>query len=390
MTLFDFRKTATTSLLAAACLLAMPPALLAQHVTAASGSALPDACRLLPESDLTALYPGRPIASKGPSLSPLSRGPQYVESCQYVARLPSGTSQRDIARFVSLSVVRFDGVSERGDAGRSFAHLRELREKLAKDPKIELTVRPLPDIGDEAFAEIRRGNVAVTARRQDLIFVVTVDAHADDTLRNASALARQAAGRWQEGIGMVAYAGPITSNDAVAIPPDTRPPSVAAAADWPDACALLTPVDLSRVFPAATIKAPRPVAGQLTRERRDQRTERLPKPIGCLYEIRRTVSVGGEARTSGHLAQVSVKNVAADLDLSRRFYEVSRKVVGPLTPIEGLGDEAGFDVLNRITIRKGLVTMEIKVTGGERDPAVHTEARERAIDLARIAVQRLP
>ena len=49
----------------------------------------PDACRLMPRADIEALFPGRPVTDKGPTLSPLSRGPQYAEGCTYVVRLPT-------------------------------------------------------------------------------------------------------------------------------------------------------------------------------------------------------------------------------------------------------------------------------------------------------------
>lgn len=382
--------TIAAALLAATASEILAPTSGFAQAPAARTPALPDACRLLPLSDLNALYPGRSVTSKGPGLSPISRGPQYAESCQYALRLPSGTSQRDIARFASLAIVRFADVPDKGDAARSFAYLRELREHLANDPTVGLTISSVPGVGDEAFAEIRQGSIAISVRKQDLLFVVTADVHADDTLRNVSALARQAAGRWREGVGMVEYDGAVERNGIAATPTDTRPSSVAPAQDWPDACTLLVPADLRQIFPGATIGAPRRVAGQVTHERRENRVERLPKPIACLYDVRRVIPAGGQARPIAHIAQVSIKNVAAGLALSRRFYEVSQKVVGPLTPLEGLGDEAGIDALNRIAIRKGLVSIEVKVTGGERDAALHAEARERAIELARIAVRRLP
>ena len=57
---------------------------------AADAGKAPDACRLLPQADLEALFPGRPITAKGPTLSPIHRGPQYAESCMYSRRGPLG------------------------------------------------------------------------------------------------------------------------------------------------------------------------------------------------------------------------------------------------------------------------------------------------------------
>src|SRR5882672_10680256 len=56
-----------------------------------AASGLPDACKLMPQSDLEALFPGRPVTSKGPTLSPIYKGPQYAESCMYIVQLPSPT-----------------------------------------------------------------------------------------------------------------------------------------------------------------------------------------------------------------------------------------------------------------------------------------------------------
>jgi len=50
---------------------------------AQANSKLPDACKLLTQADLEVLFPGRPITSKGPTLSPIFKGPQYAESCMY-------------------------------------------------------------------------------------------------------------------------------------------------------------------------------------------------------------------------------------------------------------------------------------------------------------------
>ena len=56
-----------------------------------AASNLPDACKLLTQADLEALFPGRPITSKGATLSPVYKGPQYNQSCMYMVKLPSPT-----------------------------------------------------------------------------------------------------------------------------------------------------------------------------------------------------------------------------------------------------------------------------------------------------------
>ncbi len=349
---------------------------------------MPDACYLMPQPDVEALYPGSPVVSKGPTLSPIARGPQYAENCMYSARLPSATSQATVARFFSLTVVKFGG-DKPGDAAETFASMRDMKQKIAADPKITLKVEPAPGVGDEAFAETRSGAVAVTARKGDLIFVVSADIHADDTRRNAEALAAQAASRWQEGVGMVDRREAVARNAATAVPPDTRKRAVAGVEAWPDACALVTGEDMRAVFIDATVKPPRATTGRIRLESRETREEPLPKPIGCQYDVvRKPAEAAGKA--TFQQAQVAVKNVAATPELSKKFYDVSTRVLGPLSPVDGLGDEAGVDNYNRVSVRKGLIAIEVKVTGGERDQALYADARRRAVDLARIAAARLP
>lgn len=381
------RPAALRGLLVAFCLAS--PVAFAQ-TTVSPGIATPepprpDACRLMPLSDLEALYPGKAVTARGPSLSPISRGPQYVEGCQYSARLPSATSPGDVSRFFSLAVVRFGGDPAK-DAAESFASLKRLRETVGADPKIRLKIEPIEGVGQEAFVEDRGTSLAIVVRKDDLVFTVSADVHAEDTRRNALALAGQAASRWRGGEGVVERKEPVARNEAVAVPPDTRQPSVAPGDAWPDACALLTMADMRAVFPGATLKEPRAMTGKIRHEGREQKTETLPKPIACLFDVRRKV----EGQQVFHIAQVALKNVAATPELSKRFYDVSAKVVGPLSPLAGLGEEAGIDALNRITVRKGLYAIEVKVTGGERDRTLHAEARERALELARIAAGRLP
>ena len=79
-----------------------PPA-----AAAPTASGLPDACKLMPQSDLEALFPGRPVSNKGQTLSPIYKGPQYVEGCQYVVKLSSPTSKLEVSKFAMLTIVRW-------------------------------------------------------------------------------------------------------------------------------------------------------------------------------------------------------------------------------------------------------------------------------------------
>src|SRR5262245_8052988 len=94
---------------------------------------LPDACKLLSQVDLEALFPGRPITSKGPTLSPVYKGPQYAEGCMYVIKLPSPTSKLETSKFASLTVIKWGGETDgRNGSAATFASIRSSREKVAE------------------------------------------------------------------------------------------------------------------------------------------------------------------------------------------------------------------------------------------------------------------
>jgi hypothetical protein len=46
----------------------------ARNAAPQASPSLPDACKLMPQSDLEALFPGMPIDNKGPTLSPIFQG----------------------------------------------------------------------------------------------------------------------------------------------------------------------------------------------------------------------------------------------------------------------------------------------------------------------------
>lgn len=356
----------------------------------ATASKAPDACRLLPQADLEALFPGRPITAKGPTLSPIYRGPQYAESCMYSVKLPSPTSKLDHARFASVTVIRWDGIAKgRETPAQAFAGIKGTREKVAADPKITLKLEPLSGIGDEAFQETSSSSVVIRARKDDLIYAVSIDLYSEQTTPNALALARQAAARWQGGTGMVDTPQQVAANSAVTVPADTRPSSVAPVEQWPDACALLTPAEVKAAFPGMTVSEPRKLMGKITHESRENRQEALPNPIGCQFDAKRTVEKDGKRTIELNQIQVSVRNVAATEELSKRWFQSAIKVSEAKTPVEGLGDEAALDIMNRIHIRKGLTTVDVRVSGGERDQALHDQARARVGELAKIVAGRL-
>lgn len=380
-------------------LLALAAPVLAQTATTTAAPAAsepaaalkaPDACRLLPQADLEALFPGRPITAKGPTLSPIHRSPQYAESCMYAVKLPSPTSKLDHARFASVTVIRWDGIAKgRETPAQAFASLKGTREKVAADPKLTLKLEPLSGIGDEAFQETNSSGVVIRARKDDLIYAISLDLYSEQTAPNALALAKQAAARWQGGAGMVDTPQQIAANGAVTVPADTRPSSVAPVEQWPDACALLTPAEVKATFPEMTVGEPRKLMGKITHESRENRQEVLPNPIGCQFDAKRTVEKDGKRTIELNQIQVSVRNVAANEELSKRWFQSAIKVSEAKTPIAGLGDEAALDIMNRIHIRKGLTTVDVRVSGGERDQALHDRAKARVGELATIVAGRL-
>jgi hypothetical protein len=352
---------------------------------------LPDACKLLTQADLEALFPGRSITSKGPTLSPIYKGPQYAESCMYMIKLPSPTSKAEMAKFASVTIIAWGGETDgRNGSAATFASIRSTRDKLASDPNLNVRLEPVTDIGEEAFLEISHSTIAIRVRKADLIYVVSLDVYSPQSQPNAVALAAQVAKRWRGGVGMVEEATPVATNSSLDIPADTRASSVAPVDQWPDACALLAPEDVRAIFSDMKIEPPRKTMGQIKHESRIDRVEDLPRPIGCRDQTSRADLVNGERRFVTYDVNLIVSNMAATPELSKKFYEAARKVGDAKTEIAGLGDEASVSVMNAIYIRKGHLTVEVRVGGGDRDRALHDDATRRVNALAKLVAEKLP
>jgi hypothetical protein len=352
---------------------------------------LPDACKLLQQADLEALFPGRPIASKGPMLSPVYKGPQYNQACTYTVKLPSPTSKSELTKFASVNIVQWgEQVEGRNGSIATFANIRSTREKLAADPKLNIKVEPLSGVGDEALLETATYKVTISARKADMIYIVTLDSYSPQTQPNAVALATQAAKRWSANVGMVDTASPVAANTTVDIPEDKRVTTAAPADQWPDACALLAPEDVRAVFGDMTIDPPQKRMGQLKHESRIDRVENLPKPISCIYQAQRSDLVDGKRRIVSNSVQMNVTNMAATEELAKRNYAIARKVGDAKTDVAGIGDEASIAPLNAIYIRKGLLTVELRVGGDSRDRALYDDATRRVNELAKRVSAKLP
>jgi hypothetical protein len=347
----------------------------------------PDACKLLPQSDLEALFPGKTIISKGPTLSPLYKGPQYNERCMYIVKLPSPTSTAELSKFVTINVVQWgDNTSGSRGAAPTFASLRSTQEKITS---VQHHIEDVKDVGDEAFTDSKSDQVKVYVRKADLVYILNIDVYSPQSMPNALALATQAAKRWEEVTGMVETSTPVVKNTNVDIPADTRTPDVASVDKWPDACALLTPEDVQAVFGDMKIEPPQRTMGKITYHSRVDRTEALPKPIRCFYQTSRPQVVNGERTFITHSVTLIVANVAANVDLSKRYYAAARKVLDASTDVEGLGDEASFSASNVIYIRKGILVISVAVGGGDRDRVVHDDATRRVNALAKLVARKL-
>jgi len=355
-----------------------------------TGSGLPDACKLMPQSDLEALFPGRPVSNKSQTLSPIYKGPQYVEGCQYVVKLPSPTSKLEVSKFAGLTIIRWGAQSKSpADVVQTFASMRDTQEKVSADPKLNKRIEPLAGVGDEAFQVTSEYDVAIRARKDDLIFFLTLDKYSPQSQPNAVALAGQVAKRWRGG-AMVEADGAIASNNGVDIPADTRVSRTAPADQWPDACALLQPEDVRAVFGDMKVDQPRKTMGQIKYESRVDRVEDLPKPIRCDYLASKTTVVNGQREVTTNSIEMSVQNVATTVDASKSYHVVALKVGEANTPVVGLGDEASMDIMNRIYIRKGVLNVAVRVGGGERDQALHDDAKRRVLEIAKLIAAKLP
>ena len=351
---------------------------------------MPDACKLMPQADLETLFPGRPVSKKSQTLSALYKGPQYVEGCQYVVKLPSPTSKLEVTKFAMLTIIRWGAQSKSpADVVQTFASIRDSREKVSADPKLNRRIEPLAGVGDEAFQDTSEYDITIRARKDDLIFALMLDKYSPQSQPNAVALASQVAKRWRAG-SMVEADGAIAANSSVDVPADTRVSRTASADQWPDACALLSPEDVRAVFGDMKVDQPHKTMGQLKFESRVDRVEELPNPIRCDYTASKTTLVNGKREVTTNSVQMSVQNVATTVEFAKGYHAVALKVGGANTPVVGLGDEASMDIMNRIYIRKGVLNVAVRVGGGERDQALHDDAKRRVLEIAKLIAAKLP
>ena len=352
---------------------------------------MPDACKLLPQSDLEALFPGRPITKKEATLSPIFKGPQYVESCMYFVKLPSPTSSSDTSKFVSTHIISWGTQSKNpNELAKNFAYSRDTAEKIAADAKYKKRVEPLTGVGDDAYQQISDYDARIYVLKDDMYFSVSLDMYSPQTLPNAVALAKQIANRWRGGVGMVEAAGPIAANSSVDVPPDTRVSQTPSVDKWPDACALLTLEDVYTVFGDMNVSQPRKTMGKITHYSRVDRVEEIPNPVGCSYDAHKTETVDGKREVITNSIGIRVVDVSLTPEAAKKSFGTAQKIGGTDTPVPGLGDEASLSIMNEIYMRKGVLTISVRVGGGQRDQALHADARKRALALAKMVAAKLP
>jgi hypothetical protein len=138
------------------------------------------------------------------------------------------------------------------------------------------------------------------------------------------------------------------------------------------------------------IDPPRKTMGQIKHYSRVDRVEDLPRPIRCNYEARKTDLIDGRPQTVANSVEMIVSNVSSTVEASKIRYVSAQKVGSADTPVVGLGDEASLSIMNQIYIRKGVLNVSVRVGGGDRDQALHADARRRALELAKVVAARLP
>jgi hypothetical protein len=158
---------------------------------------------------------------------------------------------------------------------------------------------------------------------------------------------------------------------------------------WPDACALLTADDMNAVFIGMEVSLARKTMGSLTHYERVDRIEPIPNPVECNYDaLSRGASSGQDVMVS--TAGLRIIDVGVIQEAAMTSFLVARTIGGKNTPVAGLGDEASISDVNEVYLRKGLLTVAVRVSGAPPEGALHDEARRRVLELAKRVAARLP
>lgn len=341
----------------------------------------PDACGLVTQADLEALFPGRAVQKTDQHMSPLNPGPQYVQGCTHTVRLPDPRSSGDITSYVQVVVIDADA-----DAGDFDAQL-QLRSGMTHIGNA--TIERVDGIGDQAFRELSDREVSAHVRKGRVLYLVKLDRYSEQSLPNLTALARQAASRWSDGGGMQAGDGVLAANAEVEVPPDTRQSRQAPAGEWPDACKLLVRADVEEVYPGAKIKGPDAMRASLTHTSRAETTTPLPHPIACTFNVFESADAGGKRESDTTIVSLTIVDMASTPEFAQRMFKSS----GGDATVAGLADEARLDTPARtLVMRKGRLVVRLRAgsAGGGRDQTAHERDLERLRILAPEVAARLP
>lgn len=361
----------------------------------AANAGLPDACKLMTQADVAALFKGMPVKNFSKQLSPVYRGPQFVSICGYSVKLPAAR----LPKFASL-VISQCGVCDKSRTPGSLKGAPDGEAAVAGNQ-----VKILSHVGDEAFEVFSTtlNEFKLYVRKDDLTFILTLDKASEKSESHAVALATQAAKRWRGGVGVVEAATPIDTKAVVEAVPYTPPPPRAAAPaaatagtsppaslatrpqtsvsqdKWPDPCKLLTLADIRAVFGDMTID-PQQKAVPI------QMPDNIPAPLPCDYTAHKNVTVNGKRSFVLNSVRLTVFDMATTVELAKKYYRLSHGD----TPLPGLGEEASIDAMNHIYIRKGVLNVELRIGGDARDRALFEDARTRLNALAKRVAANLP
>jgi len=97
--------------------------------------------------------------------------------------------------------------------------------------------------------------------------------------------------------------------------------------------------------------------------------------------------VNGRSEPIAHIISVFIEDVPTTADYAKKRYH---NLFGRNPLLPGLGDEASFDNANEtINIRKGVVTLRVKVTDDDRDQVRHTDTLSRQDKIAKLVAARM-
>ena len=180
-----------------------------------------------------------------------------------------------------------------------------------------------------------------------------------------------------------------------------RKPRTAWRSQWPRTCSLLTFEDVQKVYPDRIVRPDNefpeidaiwPKYGVSSigfgfgKERQEY----------CHYLIAAPEDLTGQRIPQVQIASVTIAHMVDSPEVARKYYDYFGPARDAYTDIAGVGDEARLTSSGLLYVRKGLVTISVRVSDSVQvvevipeggDPA---ERRRRTIELAKLVVGRMP